>query len=167
MRKRDPTLRFLLPVASTLDFDAVTRDCENRGLDIITTRDDIYTVIGCCDAIATCSGTVTLEIGLLGVPMCILYKMSGLSYSIMKRLITIPHIGLANIVAGRAVVREFLQQAAQPAAVSSELFELLDNREYRAQVISGLEGVRENLGAGDGARNMAQLVLSLIEKDRH
>lgn len=166
MRQRDPTIKFLLPVASTLDFDAVTRECESRELDIITTRDDIYDVISCCDAIATCSGTVTLEIGLLGVPMCILYKMSGLSYLIMKRLITIPHIGLANIVAGRAVVREFLQQAAQADAVSAELFELLENREYRAQVVTGLGRVRENLGVGDGARNMAQLVLSLIDNDQ-
>ena len=98
--------------------------------------------------------------------MCILYKLSGLSYSIMKRLVTIPHIGLANIVAGGAVVREFLQQAAQPEAISAELFALVENLEYREQVLSGLERVRENLGAGDGARNMAQLVLSLIDNNQ-
>lgn len=166
MRQRDPNIKFLLPVASTLDFDEISRQCASRDLDIIVSQDDIYGVIGCCNAIATCSGTVTLEIALLGVPMCILYKMSGLSYSIMKRLITIPHIGLANIVAGGAVVREFLQQAAQPDAISAELFTLVENREYREQVLSGLERVRENLGAGDGARNMAQLVLSLIDKNQ-
>ena len=167
MRQRDPDVKFLLPVASTLDFDEISRQCASRDLDIIVSQHDIYGVIGCCDAIATCSGTVTLEIALLGVPMCILYKMSGLSYSIMKRLITIPHIGLANIVAGGAVVREFLQQAAQPDAISTELFALVENLEYREQVVSGLERVRENLGAGDGARNMAQLVLSLIDKDQN
>lgn len=164
MRKRDPQIRFLLAVASTLDFEEISRQCTGKNLDIIVSRGDIYEAIGCCDAIVSCSGTVTLEIGLLGVPMCIVYKMSGLSYSIMKRLITIPHIGLANIVAGRAVVREFLQQQANPEAVSAELFELLENPEYRARVKSGLGRVRENLGAGDGARNMAQLVLSLIEQ---
>ena len=164
MRQRDPQIRFLLPVASTLDFDDLSRQCASKDLDIIVTQGDIYEAISCCDAIVSCSGTVTLEIGLLGVPMCIVYRMSGLSYSIMKRLITIPHIGLANIVADGAVVREFLQQQANPAAVSAELFELLENSEYRAQIKSGLERVRENLGAGGGARNMAQLVLSLIEQ---
>ena len=69
-----------------------------------------------------------------------------------------------ELLAGRAVVREFLQQQANPEAVSAELFELLENTEYRAQVKLGLGRVRENLGAGDGARNMAQLVLSLIEQ---
>jgi lipid-A-disaccharide synthase len=164
MRKRDPQIRFLLPVASTLDFDEISRQCANRNLDIIVSQGDIYESISCCDAIVSCSGTVTLEIGLLGVPMCIVYKMSGLSYSIMKRLITIPHIGLVNIVADGAVVREFLQQQANPEAVSAELFELLENSEYRAQIKSGLERVRQNLGTGDGAHNMAQLVLSLIEQ---
>jgi len=164
MQKRTPELRFLLPVASGLDFDEVNRRSEDSGLDIIVSRDEISDVISCCDVIATCSGTVTLEIALLNVPMCILYKISWLSYSIMRCLITIPHIGLANIVAGEGVVKEFLQQEANPEAISRELFELLENEAYREQVKTGLEQVRENLGAGDGARNMAQLTLSLLDR---
>lgn len=162
VRRRDPDIRFLLPVASTLDAEDISRRCAERDLGIAVVEGDIYETIACCDAIATCSGTVTLEIGLLGVPMCIVYRMSGLSYQIMKRLITIPHIGLANIVAGRAVVREFLQADANAEAVSAELFELLDNPDYRARVRAGLERVRENLGTGGGARNMAQLILTLL-----
>ena len=165
MRERDASLRFLLPVAPALDRDEISRRCAGLELDITVSQGNVYESIVCCDAIATCSGTVTLEIGLLGVPMCILYRMSGLSYQIMKRLITIPHIGLANIVAGRGVVREFLQSEANPRAVADELFELVDNADYRKQVQHGLASVRENLGAGDGARNMAQLVLSLIGTD--
>lgn len=164
MQAREPKLKFLLPVASSLDFDELSERSKNSGLDIIVTQDEIYDVISCCDAIATCSGTVTLEIALLNIPMCILYKMSWLSYLIMSRLITIPYIGLANIVADKAVVKEFLQQDANPDAVSRELFELLENQTYRDQVKQGLEQVRENLGSGDGARTMAKLVLSLLDK---
>lgn len=164
MQKRAPELKFLLPVAPGLNIDEVRRQAEDSGVDIIVSRDEIYDVISCCDVIATCSGTVTLEIALLNVPMCILYKMSWFSYSIMSRLITIPHIGLANIVAGEAVVKELLQREANPAAISRELFELLENRQYREQVKTGLKRVRENLGAGDGARNMAQLTLSLLDQ---
>jgi lipid-A-disaccharide synthase len=122
-------------------------------------------VISSCDAIATCSGTVTLEIALLNIPMCILCKISWLSYLIMRRLVTIPHIGLANIVADDSVVREFFQADVNPETLSGELFELIDNRQYREQVKSGLARVRENLGAGDGARKMAQLVLSLLHNN--
>ena len=162
MQVRDPTLKFLLPVASSQHFDDISRQCDNSGIDITVSQGQIYNVISCCDVIATCSGTVTLEIALLNIPMCILYKISWLSYSIMSRLVTIPYIGLANIVADKAVVREFLQQDANADTVSRELFELLDNQVYREQVKNGLKRVRENLGAGNGACNMAQLILSLL-----
>ena len=161
MLEQDRELKFVLPVAATLDFDDISSQVRDSGLDICVTRDEIYDVISCCDAIATCSGTVTLEIALLRIPMCILYKVSALTYQIMKRLVTIPHIGLVNIVARDAVVKEFLQADANPQNVSRELFDLLENGEYRARIDSGLERVRENLGSGNGARNMAELVLAM------
>ena len=164
MQQRDPAIRFLLPVASTLDYDELQRHCAAAGdSEILLLREDIYATISACDAIVSCSGTVTLEIALLGVPLCIVYRMSALSHAIMRRLVTIPHIGLANIVAGEGVVREFLQQEAHAANLAGELFALLDDRDYRNRVIEGLARVRQNLGAGDGARNMANLVLSLLD----
>ena len=163
LQQDQPNTRFLLPVASTLDYDELRQRCADSGVEILLSRDDVHTSICCCDAIASCSGTVTLEIALLGVPMCIVYRMSWLSYQIMSRLITIPHIGLANIVAGKQVVREFLQDEANPENLGRELTALIDDKDYRQQVITGLERVRENLGSGDGARNMAQLVISLVD----
>jgi len=163
LQRDHPGTRFLLPVASTLDYDELERLSADSGVDILLSRDDIHTTILCCDAIVSCSGTVTLEIALLGVPMCIVYRMSWLSHLIMRRLITIPHIGLANIVAGKPVVREFLQRDASPENICRELNALVDDSAYRRQVIAGLERVRENLGGGDGARNMAQLVVALID----
>ena len=165
MQAQRPELRFLLPVASTLSLEHISAQCAEAGLSdaIVVSRDDIYELISACDAIATCSGTVTLEIALLNKPMCILYRMSALSYFIMSRLITIPHIGLANIVAGRGVVRELLQDDANPDAIAGEIFKILDNDSYRREIVAGLEKVRQNLGSGNGARNMAELVLSLLE----
>jgi lipid-A-disaccharide synthase len=164
MRKRDSELQFVLPVAATLDFEDISRQTRDCGVDIRVSREEIYDIISCCDAIATCSGTVTLEIAMLKVPMCILYKVSPLTYQIMRRLVTIPHIGLVNIVAGDAVVKEFLQSQADPQKVSQELFDLLENPEYRAGIESGLESVRENLGSGNGSRNVAELVLAMLTK---
>jgi len=165
MQARDPELSFLLPVAPGLDYAAITGQAAESGLNIVVTSDQLYDVISSCDAIATCSGTVTLEIALLNIPMCILCKISWLSYLIMRRLVTIPHIGLANIVADEAVVREFFQGDVNPKTLSGELFELIDNRQYREQIKSGLARVRDNLGAGDGARKMAQLVMSLLHNN--
>ena len=162
MQAQDARLRFVLPVAATLNYDDILLQARDSGVDICFTREDLYDVIQSCDAIATCSGTVTLEIALLGVPMCIVYKMSPLSYQIMKRLVTIPHIGLVNIVAQREVVKELLQDDANPEAVAQELQRLLDDGDYRAAIGEGLETVRRNLGSGNGVENMTELVLSLL-----
>ena len=159
-------LKFIMPVANTLDYDAIEQQCEQSGLDIILTSEDIYDVIPCCDAIISCSGTVTLEIALLEIPMCIVYKMSWLSYQIMSRLINIPNIGLANIVANHQVVREFLQDRATAENISTEIFKILDDDNYRSQLKQGLSEVKANLGEGDGAGNMARLVLSLIDNNK-
>jgi len=162
MLAQDSGLRFLLPVASTLDHAEISQRVRSSDVDICVTSDNVYDAIASCDAIVTCSGTVTLEIALFGVPMCIVYKMAPLSYLILRRLVTIPHIGLVNIVAQREVVKELLQGNANPRAVAEELRRLLDDAEYRATIGEGLETVRRNLGSGNGARNMAELVLSLL-----
>ena len=166
MQSQDPLIRFVLPVASSLSFDEISNQAQDSGVNICVTRDEIYDVISCCDAIASCSGTVTLEIALLGVPMCIVYKISPLSYMIMRRLVTIPHIGLVNIVARRALVQEYLQADANPETVSSEFFRMLDDPEYRVRLRAGLDEVSKNLGAGNGAQNMAELILSLLAQQR-
>ncbi|MEM7563314.1 MAG: lipid-A-disaccharide synthase [Pseudomonadota bacterium] len=163
MQQQEPGLKFLLPVATTLDLESIRQQCDDSGVEILVCRDNIYDLISSCDAIATCSGTVTLEIALLGVPMCILYKMSSISYFIMSRLITIPHIGLANIVAGSAVVRELLQDDANADALSRELFELINDHNYREKVQTGLSRVRDNLGHENGAENVANLILELAQ----
>ena len=163
MAQAKPQLRFVLPVATALDFDAIKRQCDESQLDIVLTRDDIYDLISSCDGIISCSGTVTLEIALLGVPMCIVYKMSPLSYAIMSRLITIPQVGLVNIVASKSVVQEFLQSNATADNISQEMFKIIDDQAYREQIRKDLLIVRENLGEGDGSGKMARLVLSFLE----
>ena len=163
MVQAKPHLRFVLPVASALDVDAMKRQCDESQLDIVLTRENIYDSITCCDAIISCSGTVTLEIALLGVPMCIIYKMSWLTYAILSRLITIPHVGLVNIVAGKSVVQEYLQNEATADNISQEMFKVIDHQAYREQIINDLVTVRENLGEGDGSLKMAKLILSFLD----
>jgi len=157
-----PQLHFVLPVAAALDLDEIKRQCDQSQLDIMVTRENIYDLISCCDSIISCSGTVTLEIALLGVPMCVVYKMSGFSYAVISRLITIPHIGLVNIVASKSVVQEFLQNDATVENVSREMIKTIDDNDYRKQIKSDLRLVRESLGEGGGSGKMARLVLSFL-----
>lgn len=162
LQQQDPALSFVMPVATTIDYDELKQQCSQSSANIILTRDNLYEVIVNCDAIVSCSGTVTLEIALLGVPLCIIYKMSWLSYQIMSRMITIEHIGLANIVADQHVVEEFLQDDANVETIGNEINRLLNDQDYRAEVKQGLSRVRDNLGQGRGSERMAELVKSLI-----
>jgi lipid-A-disaccharide synthase len=165
MRERNPKVKFILPVASTLDYDLIQQQCDESGVNIKLTRDNIYDLIVCCNSIVSCSGTVTLEIALLNAPMCLVYKMSWLSYQILSRLITIPHIGLANIVANKLIVKELLQDNATPQKIATELFRLIEDQSYRSQVVSDLSKVRANLGPGGGAQKLAKLALSFVESE--
>ncbi|MBC8212078.1 MAG: lipid-A-disaccharide synthase [Gammaproteobacteria bacterium] len=162
MQQHNPKLSFVLPVAAALDYAAIQQTCSRYNINIILSRDELYDVIASCDAIVSCSGTVTLEIALLEIPLCIIYRTSWLSYQIMSRLITIEYIGLANIITGQQIVKELIQDDATPHNISQEMFRLLDDAPYRQQVQQDLKKVKQSLGKGEGARHMAELVRTLV-----
>ena len=162
MLTQDNTLSFVMPVAANLEIESIRQQCNEAKIDITLTQDNLYDVIHSCDAIVSCSGTVTLEIALLEVPLLVIYQLSWLSYQIMSRLITIEHISLVNIIARKEVVKEYLQQAANPEAITKELFKLLDDKEYRNRVKNDLIQVKQNLGQGQGSKRMAELVQTFI-----
>ncbi len=164
MLQQDAKLSFVLPVAASLDDSAIREQIEQAGIVIHLTRDNIYDVIKNCDAIVSCSGTVTLEIALLGVPMCVIYRMSWLSYQIISRLITIDHISLVNIVGDGHIVEEMLQGDANGGNIAREMFRLMNDRDYRDRVVEGLQRVKHNLGEGHGSERMAELALSMLDR---
>ncbi len=107
------------------------------------------------------SGTVTLEIALVGTPMVIIYKLSPLTYQLAKRLVKVPNIGLCNIVAGETVVRELIQDQANPAAIADEVEKLLTNHSYHSAIAGKLGDVRAKLGRGGASALVARLALTL------
>ena len=82
--------------------------------------------LGKADAAMVASGTATLETALLETPMVVVYKVSGVSYAIGRRFIRVNHISLVNLIAGRAVVPELIQDAATPQALSHAVLQWLD-----------------------------------------
>ena len=103
------------------------------------------------------SGTATLEAALLVTPMSIIYKVNLLSYSIIKRMIKIKYIGLANIVAGKEVVPEFIQKNAEPHIIATEVIKQLENEDYRNNMVTELQKIKSKLGEGSGSSKIAVL----------
>lgn len=114
--------------------------------------------------VALCkSGTTTLEAAVTGCPCAIVYRTSALSYAIARALVTIPDIGLLNIVAGRRVVPEFVQGAFDPPTVASALDPLFDaDSPARRAMISGLDEVRRRLGAPGASARVAGIAREML-----
>lgn len=157
-----PELRFLLPIAPSLSRDILERKFHGSGLDIIFVEENIYEVAKACDAVLSVSGTVTLQLALVRTPMAIVYKVAPLSYAIGRRLIKINFAGLPNIIAEREIVREFIQDDADPAAMCQELVRLLDDQPYINQMRSDLSDIQRRLGQPGCSEKVADMASEMV-----
>lgn len=157
-----PGLQFILPQASSIGDDLLRPLIDASPVAIQVVPERSHDVLACCNAAMVASGTATLEVAMMGVPMAILYKVSPLTYALLKPLIRIPNIGLANIVAGRRVVEEFVQGAATPEAVSHEIGRILDESAYATHIRRDLAEVKDKLGPGGGVERMAELACEML-----
>lgn len=114
--------------------------------------------VACSDASAVASGTATLETALSGTPMVVFYKVSPLSFRIAKMVIKVKFISLVNILSGREVVRELIQEEASPDKIFSELRKILKDMQYRNDMISGLNKIRELMSGKEPSRRVARMV---------
>lgn len=162
LKERFPDLQFILPLASSLSRACLEPYLETSAVDVRVVEGKGYDVIQVCDAIATVSGTVTLEIALLAVPMVIIYQVSPFTYAIGKRLIRVDHIGICNIVADERVVRELIQHEATPEAIAGEIGRMLTDPAYAGAVRSRLALVREKLGSGGCSGRVAEIVRQML-----
>lgn len=103
------------------------------------------------DVVIVSSGTATIETAYFATPMIVVYKTGALTYQIAKRLIKLNHIGMVNIVAGQAVVPEFIQGQVTGEALAAEAIDIVNDTARLAQMVMDLKMVRERLGDGDAA----------------
>lgn len=160
---RNPSIRFVLPLADAIDRELLADFPELSGLPIEIVQGETHTAVKACDATAVASGTATLEVALLGTPMVIVYKMQALNYAILSRLVKIPHIGLVNIVAERGAVKELIQHDATPAAICEEIERLLHDTPYREKVVAALHTVRDRMGEAGASARVGELIRTLAQ----
>ena len=161
LKQRFPELQFILPLASSLSMADIASYLAASPLEVKVVQERGYDVMQVCDAIITVSGTVTLEIALIGVPMVIIYRVSPFTYAVGKRLVKVDHMGICNIVAGERVVPELLQHEAEPARIAGEIGRFLTDHDYALQVRTKLAGVRDKLGSSGGASRVAELAIAM------
>ena len=155
LQRRDPQLRVIASVAPHVSLD------QSR-CPFPMVRSASFTVLRAADAALCKSGTTTLEAAVAGCPLAVAYRTSRLTYAAARRLVKIPNIGLVNVVAGRRVAPEFVQDALEPAAVADALGPLLDHsRPERTVMLEELARVRTLLGAPGAAARVAALAAQM------
>lgn len=122
-----------------------------------------YDLLHHAQAAIVTSGTATLETALFNVPQVVVYRTSSMSYLIAKNLIRVPYISLVNLIAGREVVKEMIQQRANSKDVSAELNLILNDNQYREGMLTGYKEIRNILDTGSASENTAELMLRYLQ----
>ncbi|MDP3877883.1 MAG: lipid-A-disaccharide synthase [Methylobacter sp.] len=157
-----PGCQFILPQADSISDSLLDGYLRQTKIAITVIKNQPYDVIQCCDAVMTTSGTATLEIALLTVPMVIAYKLSPLTYWLGRWLVNTPFIGLPNIVSGKLIIKELIQHEATAGNLSAEVLRILTDQAYADAMRQNLAQVKQQLGQGGGSKNMAQLALEMV-----
>lgn len=156
LERRHPGLEVVVSVAPTVQLDSAR--CPYRQV-----HGASFAVLRAADAALCKSGTTTLEAAVAGCPLVVAYRTSGWTYAIARRAVKIPFIGLVNVVAGREVAREFVQDALIPSKMADVLSELLtDGSPSRAAQLSALGEVRGALGTPGASDRVAAMAASMV-----
>jgi lipid-A-disaccharide synthase len=122
-----------------------------------------HEVMAAADVVLVTSGTATLEAMLFNRPMVIAYRMSPITFSIAKRIVTIPYVGLPNLLAKERLVPEFLQNDATPKNLSNALLDYLDHPEKVHALEAKFTAIHQQLRC-DANQQAAQAVMNLLKK---
>ena len=162
LKKEMPDIQFVLPRAYTIEETKLTEYISRYNVNVKIISGDTYNVVSCTDLALVASGTATLETALLKVPMIIVYKISMISYMIGRLIVNIKNIGLVNIIAGKTVVPELIQNDASGERIAQEALFILKNDERKREMINALEAIRARLGEPGAARRTAQLAMDML-----
>ena len=165
LQQRHPGLRFRLSQSPNLEqelFDQLLSQSikpENLSPD----SRNVETLLAACDLAVAVSGTVTLQAALCGVPMIVIYRVSTLSYWIGRALIRVPYIGLVNLVAGRQLAPELIQNDVSAARIIHEVEKMMSEPARLQQKRRQLVELRHRLGSSGASARVADIALSMLK----
>ena len=163
LQARIPGIQFMLPQADSISDELLESYMRQSLVKITVIKNQPYDVIQCCDVVMTTSGTATIEITLLNVPMVITYKLAALTYWLGRWLVNTPFIGLPNIILGKGFIKELIQHEATSENLAEEIERILTDKFYADQMRDNLNQVKQQLGQGGGSKNMAELALEIMK----
>ncbi|MGD9323561.1 MAG: lipid-A-disaccharide synthase [Desulfobacterales bacterium] len=159
-------VKFIISHAPSVERDRIQAVIEGHHLraKVEVISDGVEKVFERCDAIVAASGTVTLQAAIFGIPMVIIYKVSPVSAWLGKALIRVPNVGLVNLVAGRELVPELLQENATGDNIAQAIQNMLKDEEEINHLKHQLIALRDMLGGGRASERVADLALEMLTR---
>jgi len=158
-----PSVEFLLLLAPTLTSDDLIKCGYQSGcMKVCTDLHEEY--LTASDIVITASGTATIQVALAKVPMIIIYKVAPLTYWIGKQLIRTPHIGMVNLIAGKRIVPELIQEEANADSISQKVLETLNNKDIQQKIKTDLTEIEGKLGTPGASGRTAQYILEFLNQ---
>jgi len=154
--------------APTISQDLLEEHVESAGLPVRIVAEDRFAVIADSHLALCASGTATLEVGLLGTPMVMVYRLASWTYVLAKLMVRLPDVSLVNLVLGRRIVPELIQGDANPQRIAEESARLLTDAAARNAMRAALAELRGRLGErGASGRAAAEVAAMLAEVSRN
>ena len=161
---RDPSLKFIVSVAPTIDSRMLKAIISERKVtcSVNFCSEPVSRIFPQCRLVVAASGTVTLQAAISGIPMVIIYKVSPISYWLGRALIRVDHIGLINLIAGRRLVPELIQDQASAEGIAQQVFELLADHAKLTQLKRDLLTAKNVLGGSGASKRVAEIAISML-----
>jgi lipid-A-disaccharide synthase len=159
--KKTNAVQLVLAAAPGLDariFDAYSRP----DLPITRVEGAAYDALAAADCSMVSSGTATVEAALLGAPMVVVYRVSGVTAMIARRLVVTHSFAMVNLIAGRKIVPELIQGDFTAEGLAGEVGKLLESPDARVEQRRGLADVRARLGSGGAIERAAEIIAKML-----
>ncbi len=157
LAKRFKDVQFAVASVDNLDQSLYAQINSNANVELIF--GNTYDLLSSAYAAIVTSGTATLETALFKVPQIVTYRISAISFKIAKSLIKVKYISLVNLIADKSVVKELIQQEFNVDQLTMELTRLLEDQEYRENMINEYANIYQTLDEGFASENAAKLML--------
>jgi len=139
---------------------SIYKPAKEAGIKVVFNQ--TYDLLSHAMAAVVTSGTATLETALFRVPQIVVYKTSYISYQIAKHLIRVPYISLPNLIAGKEVVKELIQDDFSVEQLKAELQRIFTNVVYKGEMLQGYDLIREKIGEESASQTTAKLILDSL-----
>jgi lipid-A-disaccharide synthase len=162
LKARIKDVKLLLGLASTIKKERIESLLTQANSQVMIVENLTYDLMKHADLLLIASGSATLECAILGTPFLVLYKTGFWNYVVAKSLINIPNIALANVVAGKRIIPEFIQKKAIPTHIAEEMYEILNDKNRYKAIQNELAKVKEKLGEEGASKKAAQIIVRMM-----